>query len=252
MVYPDFIELKTKCDEIIKKGWLECSNHNTGNAGLLLERLLGLQNHNFSIPDYNGIEIKTKFINSISRMTLFNATPDGYLFSVKRIYETYGYPDRTNKNFKVFHLSFSASRGTYVNKNICGKLYVDRKNRQIVLKFYDKNFDIIDHDTSWSFDLLQERLDIKLRYLLIMYVRRAKFHGKSYCKYLYYHFFCYKGFEHFLIAIEKGYIKITFSIDIFKTGPRAGNIHDHGTSFDIDVERIQNVFESIKFNDPSN
>ena len=240
--YADFIGLKEKCDEIIKKGWIECSNHNTGNAGLLLERLLGLENHNFCFPDYNGIEIKTKFINSISRMTLFNATPDGCLFSAKRLYENYGYPDHNNKNFKAFHFSFGTNRKTYLNNDIYGKLYIDRKNRKIVLKLYDTNNKLIDEETSWSFDLLEERLSIKLNYLLIMYVKKTKFQNKYYCKYLYYTFFYFLGFEEFLNSIEKGHIKIAFSINTFRTGKRAGKIHDHGTSFVIDINHIENLF----------
>ena len=246
IIYPNFSELKNKSDEIIKRGWIECSNHSSGSAGLLLERLLGLENHNFCFPDFDGIEIKTKFTNSISKMTMFNATPDGYLFSTKKLHETYGYPDRNNKNFKVFHMSFSANQMTYINKNNYGKLQVDRDHNQIVLKIYDRDCNVIDEDISWSFDLLKDRLNIKLKYLCIMYVKRAKFQEKFYCNFLYYNFFCYKGFEQFLTAVEKGYVKITFSIDIFKSGKRAGNVHDHGTSFDIDIQHIQEIFEPIK------
>lgn len=225
---------------------MPCNNFNTGNVGLLFERLLGLENHNFSIPDYNGIEIKTKIINSIPKMTLFNASPDGYLYSTKNLYESYGYPDRHNKNYKVFNQSFSATKRTYVNKCTFGKLHVDRKNKLVMLVFYDNNYNIINNDTSWSFDMLQQKMDIKLKQLLIMYAKRSNFNGTSYCKYLRYDFFHYKGFDYFLNAIEKGYIKITFAIDVFKKGPRIGKVHDHGTSFDIDTRFIKEIFKYIE------
>lgn len=245
-MYTDtFIKLKDECDNIIKKGWIRCENFNSGNVGLLFEKLLGLQNHNFSIPDYEGIEIKTKILNSIPKMTLFNATPDGYLYSNKALYEQYGYPSNNNKGYNSFNFTFSSKKRTYVNKKTYAKLFVDRSSKKIILNFYDNNFNIVNNDTSWSFDLLKQKMEIKLTYLLIMYAKRRTINGVPCCKYLYYNFYRYRGFEFFLKAIENDYIKITFSINTFKSGPRTGKIHDHGTSFDINPEYITELFESI-------
>lgn len=238
----NIIELKEKADKIIKRGWIECSNNANGSAGLLLERLLGLSNHNFAIPDYDGIELKTKFINSKFDLTLFNATPDGYLFSIKRLFETYGYQDHNNKDFKAFHMTFCSEQRKYVKKNIYAKVHVDRDKRIVALNFYMYNCMLIDNEVSWSFDMLKEKLETKLKYLFIMYVKRTNFRGKSFCKYLSYEFFQYKGFDNFLKSLECGHIKITFSIDMFKSNYRFGNIHDHGTSFNIDMNHIEDVF----------
>lgn len=245
MIENSFIELKNKSNDIVKRGWIECPTNNSGNIGLLFERLLGLTNHNFSIPDYKGIEIKTKIKNGIPKITLFNATPDSYLYTIKRLYNTYGYPDRTNKNFKAFNLSFCTNKRTYVNKNIYAKLYVDRINEQVVLRFFNKEGVLIDNETAWSFDMLRKKLDIKLNYLFLIFAQRRYFNGKCFCRYLHYNFFKYKGFSSFLFSLEKGYIKITFAINIFKSGNRYGQIHDHGTSFDIDVNYIQKIFIPI-------
>ena len=245
MATNNFIELKTKSENIIKKGWIECPMKNSGNVGLLFERLLGLTNHNFSIPDYDGIEIKTKIKNSIPKITLFNATPDSYLYPIKRIYETYGYPDCTNRNFKAFNLSFCTNRRTYVNKKTYAKLYVDRKNKQVILKFFNENNRVIDNETEWSFKMLVEKLDIKLKYLFLMHAERKRLQGKCLCRYLKFNFFKYNGFDSFLRGLEKGYIKITFAINTFKSGKRYGQIHDHGTAFDIDMSYIQNVFTPL-------
>lgn len=241
----NFLELKDKSDKIIKRGWIECPTVGTGNAGLLFERLLGLVNHNFSIPDYGEIEIKTKIKNSIPKISLFNATPDSYLFIIKKLHQIYGYPDRNDKKFKVFNFSFCANKRVYVNKTTYAKLYVDRINKQVVLKFYNKQNVLIDNETAWSFDMLEKKLDIKLKYLFLIYAERKKIQGKFFCRYLKYNFFSYKEFDSFLRALEKGYVKITFAIGVFKTGKRYGQIHDHGTSFDIDTKYIHEIFEPI-------
>lgn len=242
----NIVELKNKADKIIKRGWIECTNLSKGSAGLLLEQLLGLCNHNFAIPDYNGIELKTKFINSKFDLTLFSATPDGCLFATKRLFDIYGYPDHKNKQFKSFHMSFCSNKRKYVNKHTYAKVHIDRKRRIVVLKFYNSDCIVIDSETSWSFEMLKEKIETKLTNLFIMYVKRTRFQGKSYIKYMSYDFFRYNGFEAFLNALENGYIKIIFSIDMFKSNYRFGNIHDHGTSFKIEMQHIEKLYTRIK------
>lgn len=240
-----FMRLKKESDNIIKQGWVEYSTSNTGNIGLLFERLLGLTNHNFPIPDYEEIEIKTKIKNTIPKISLFNATPDSCIYPIQRLHAMYGYPDHNNPNFKVFQLSFYVNRITYVNENIYAKLYIDKKSEQVILNFYDKNDILIDCDIAWSFTMLKEKLNIKLKYLFLMYAERKKLKNKCYCRYTHYQFFSYKGFDSFLSALEKGYMRINFTIGIFKSGKRCGQIHDHGTSFDLDTHYIREMFTRL-------
>lgn len=241
----NFEILKKKSDNIIKQGWFECKTKNKGEVGLLFERLLGLSNHNLYIPDYENIEIKTKIISSKQRLTLFNATPDNSIFEIKRIHNLYGYPDSTHQEFKIFNIAFYSDYKSYINEKIYGKIYVNKNKKKVSLYFFDNNNNIIDKETSWSFELLKERMNLKLKYLFIMYARGKKYNGKAYCKYLNYKFFAYKGFKYFLKAIETGKIRISFSICVYKKGPRYGKIYDHGTSFDIDLNYIDNVFNEI-------
>lgn len=241
----NFETLRKKSDNIIKQGWFECTTTNKGEVGLLFERLLGLSNHDLFIPDYETIEIKTKVVNSKQRMTLFNATPDNNIFEIKRIHNRYGYPDSIHRELKIFNIAFYSDYKSYVNENIYGKLYVDRKNKKISLYFFDNKNNLIDNETSWSFTLLEERMNLKLKYLFIMYAKGKKCYDKAYCRYLYYKFFIYKGFKYFIKAIEKGRIRISFSICVYKKGPRYGKIYDHGTSFDIDLNYIDEVFDEI-------
>ena len=56
----DFFELQKKIKYIKKLGWIKCNNNYSNVAGITFEKLIGKEIENFPIPDYNGIEIKTK------------------------------------------------------------------------------------------------------------------------------------------------------------------------------------------------
>src|SRR5574344_982858 len=97
-------ELYRRYKEIQKMGYVPAVNNYNSGIGLTFEKLLGLSNNDLEIPDYNGIEIKTRRAYSKSFITLFNATPDGeYLFQIKRIKKKYGYYDMQEYKYKVFN-----------------------------------------------------------------------------------------------------------------------------------------------------
>ena len=45
--------------------------------------------------------------------------------------------------------------------------------------------------------------------------------------------------------LEKGIIRITFKIGIFKNGTKKGKIHDHGTGFDINESDLLLLYTQI-------
>ena len=80
-----FIELKREFLIISKKGYIKGITNNYSSIGRTFENELRLPENEFSVPDYYGIEIKTRRAYSKSAITLFNATPDGEdLFEIER------------------------------------------------------------------------------------------------------------------------------------------------------------------------
>ena len=54
-----------------------------------------------------------------------------------------------------------------------------------------------------------------------------------------------KDFQTFLYLLDIGYICINIKIGIYKSGPRVGQIHDHGTGFQILSSNLDKLFDKI-------
>lgn len=242
----DFDDLEKNILEIQKKGWIKSTANGQGAVGITFENLLGKEKENFEIPDYNGIEIKTKLNNSQPYIALFNATPDSYLFEIKRLYETHGYFDIENPDKKIFRVQLYGNKLISINNNLKAKIIVDRKKQLVILNIYNKNNELIDNNSSWSFEILNEKLMRKLKYLAIIKAYKKVDNEIKYFKYTDYNFYKLKSFENFIDEIENGNIMINFKVGIYKTGKKQGEIHDHGTGFNIKKENITKIFALIK------
>lgn len=175
-------------------------------------------------------------------MTLFNATPDSYLFEIKRLHSLYGYPDKTHPQYKVFNVSLYANRRKFINKHTFAWLDIDRENRKIILKIYNTLSNTLDDKTSWSFEMLEEKLLRKLQYLFFIRVEQKSTPEGIFFKYKNYKCYKLKSFDHFLAALENGNIRITFTIGVYKSGRKLGEIHDHGTAFNIKFQNLDSIF----------
>lgn len=240
-----FEKIITETERIIENGWIPSMYNGTGGLGVTFERLLNIETNTFEIPDYNNIEIKTKLYNKIGYISLFNATPDSYLSEIKRIRDTYGYPDSKNKEFKVFNISCYSNKNIYIGRGLYVRLKVDRIKKKVFLLITNKNNDIFDSDCNWSFELLEEKIYRKLKYLFLVYGEKKERKNLIFYKYLSYHCYNLKSFEEFLTCLENGDIRISFKIGVVRNGDKKGNIKDHGTSFDIEVAKLNKLYDEI-------
>lgn len=207
--------------------------------------MIGNSFHNYPIPDYNGIEIKTKSSTKEEYITLFNSIPDSFLFEIKRIIKEYGYPDKDYPEYNIFNLDINSHKYNRGNTSFYFKLKVDELSRNVILEVYDKRFHLIDNKTKWSFDLLKEKLELKLSNLAIVKAERKFVHNELYFKYNNINFYKLKGFDTFIDLIKKGLIKISFRIGIYKTDEKLGQIYDHGSSFCIKLKNIEKLFQKV-------
>lgn len=206
--------------------------------------MLEINPDNFEIPDYYSIEIKSKVSKKEKYIDLFCAAPDSYVLEIKRLYDKYSYFN--NNNLKILNFSLYGEFLKPVNNDFFAKLCVDYKRKIIILEIYDKYNQLIDNFSSWSFDLLKEKLYRKLKYVCLVEGKKIFFHNTLFVKYNKHKFYKLKGFNEFIEMIEKGQIRISFTIGVYKSGKKHGNIHDHGTQFSIKKENMSLLFDEIK------
>ena len=132
-------KLQKEFQKIKNKGYIKGVTNDYSSIGRTFESELKLPENNFSIPDYYGIEIKARRSYSKSYITLFNAVPDGEnLFEVKRLKETYGYPSKKDRNYKVLYIEVFGNRLNFGGIKYQYKLDVSRSERKVYLTVYNK------------------------------------------------------------------------------------------------------------------
>lgn len=243
----DIIDLKKEFERIKRLGWIESKRKGTTGIGYTFETLLNKPEENFEIPDFGKIEIKTKHRYSKGYITLFNATPDGDgLFAIHRLQKKFGYPDKDLTEQRVFKGSVTCNNFTNIGLYYKFKLIVDKDLKLIRLIVVNKSEQLIDDKTSWSFELIQAKLERKLQYLALIHSDSKIINGKEFFKYTNIEFYKFNNFDKFIEAINNGLIRITFKVGVFKSGPKKGNIHDHGTGFDINEKNLLSLYTKIK------
>ncbi|MDD6223436.1 MAG: MvaI/BcnI family restriction endonuclease [bacterium] len=234
-------------EKVITNEWIQSKSKGNSGVGITLESLLNKERENFEIPDYKGVELKAKCSKKENYITLFCATPDSHLFEIKRLLQKYGYPDSQYPEFKIFNLPIYGTRKIKLNNNYF-KLVIDRKRQKIILRIYDNKFNVVDELTSWSFDMIQEKLERKLNRLALVHADRKFEHNVVYFKYKNIEFYQLTSFERFITLIEYGIIRITFRIGIHKDKQKLGKTYDHGTSFSINEYDISRLFDRLYLN----
>lgn len=237
--------LKKEFDRIKNLGWIKSERKGTSGIGYTFEKLLGKEEDNFYLPDFQGIEIKTKRHFSKGYLTLFNLTPDGeYLFPIEYIRNKYGYKDKEIPSQKVFQYTVSnENKSTFMNKIF--RLKINYNNNKIVLEIINLIDYSKDTSISWSFEEISQRIYNKISYLALVKADIETKNEVEYIKYYDIEIYKLKDLKTFLSLIEDGTIRITFKIGIFHSGTRIGQVHDHGTGFDIHKNDIKKLYDQI-------
>lgn len=239
--------LKKRFLEIKKKGWIKSLRKDTGGIGVTFEQLIGVQENCLEIPDFGNIEIKTKRAYSESYTNLFNCVPTGpHYHEIERIKEKFGYPDKILRKYKVLNTSVYGNMITNVGLNFYFKLEVDRKLQKIFLIVLDKNHNLIENIVYWDFDILEEKMFRKLKTLAFVKALVKHKNKEEYFKYYDIKIYKLKDFNTFIKLIELGMIRINFKIGIFRSGNKIGQIHDHGTSFNIKESDLTKLYDLIE------
>lgn len=238
-------DIKSKFNIIKNKGWIKSIRKGSTGIGATFENLLGLDENSFEAPDYNGIEIKTKRALSNSYTSLFNYSPRGIKFcDLEEFKNKYGYPDKFLKNYKVLNKSFYYNEKVRVS-NYYFILKLNKNCKKIILYIIDLNGNLIDNNIYWNFDEIEEKMNRKLSLLAFIKADRKFIGNSEYFKYNEMNLYKFNNFGIFVDLFEKGLIRITFKLGVFRDGPNIGKINNHGTSFDIKEKDLIKLFDKV-------
>lgn len=236
-------QLKKEFNSISQKGYIKGIYNNSMSIGRTFENELNLPRNTMEIPDYKGIEIKTRRTYSKSYIALFTAVPDGKKPNeVERLKNTYGYPYKKDRRYKVLYTNIYGNKKTFGGVIYQYKLDIDRENQRIYLCVYDKSGNLIERETYWSFIYLESKIMLKLQTLAIVNAWTKKIDGWNYFRYYKMDFYLLKSFETFIKLIEYGMIRVTFKVDIHKDEENYGKTYDHGCSFDIQEKELTKLY----------
>ena len=237
-------ELRKKFIEIKNKGYVKSIRGGTTGIGATFEAFIGKEEDKLSLPDFKGIEIKTKRGYSKSSINLFNAAPKGKTeCETKRIRDKYGYPDKRDISLKRFNAKIGANEITKVGLFYKFQLKLDRENQKLVLCVIDWNDVCIDDSIYWNFENLKEKLLQKLSVLALIKAWPNRIGNVEYFKYYKMNIYILRDFESFLTAIEEGKIKVSFRIGNNYSKDNYGQGEAHGVGFVINEEDLDTLFE---------
>ena len=238
-----FANLQKEFERIKTKGYIKGIYNSSSSIGRTFEHELGLSMNKESMPDYDGIEIKTRRTYTKNFITLFSAVPDGEEpLEVARITNKYGYPYYRDRQYKCLYAEVFGNKFNYAGRTYKYKLDVDYNEKKVYLCIHGYNGNLVERKAFWSFSYLKKKLENKLKYLALVHAWPKKVDNWNYFKYYKIDFYRLKSFNEFLKLLDSGVIKLTLKIDIYLDEANYGKMYDHGCSFSISENNLEELF----------
>lgn len=246
-IFDSIIKLNNIFRKINNLGFVKGINEKSkGNAGITFEKLLGKENDNFQIADFNGIEIKVqnKFKSKILR--LFSLVPsNSFGIELKRLRNLYGKNDYFFKNIKTLQCFVSTLTNSTLHSGYKLKLEIDYLNEKLYLLIFNKYNELIEKKIYWDFDDLIKMINKKLNTLAIVNFKSQKINNINQFHYTNISYYNIKSSVVFFKLIEIGKIKINFDLGIYRSGTKTGKEHDNGVFFYIDNNDFFKLYNKI-------
>lgn len=243
-VEKNILQLQKEFLRIKKLEYVKSVRRGNTGIGATFENLLGKNEDSLEIPDFGAIEIKTRRAYSKSKISLFTAVPTGSsYYEVKRLRDTYGYRDVKDCDLKRLNAAVVGNELVAVGVKYFFKLKVNRESKRLYLCIYNKDKVLIDENTYWDFDILEEKLLRKLQVLAIVKAWPNRIGGVEYFKYYKMNIYLLRGFEKFIDLLENGKIIVSLRIGNYYDEQKYGKVHSHGVGFAIAEEDLEELYE---------
>lgn len=227
--------MKNEFIRIKKMGLIELENDTVGSK---FEKIIGIKDNQLMYPDFFGIEIKTHNEFDKHQITLFNLTPEN---KINELFEKYSYEPKNNS--KRLYGDFTTISKGNIGIKYHGILKIS--NKKLHMLIYDIYNNLIDDSTYWLLDKIVERFEQKCNNLCFIKCQKFKINNKYYVKYQDMTLYSIKNKNTIIDLIKEGIITINIKVDLYKTGPKKGMPHDHGTSFRLNSNNLDKLFDII-------
>ena len=239
-------ELIEKFNNINKKGYIKGINNNYKNScGLTFEKEINKKADSMFFPDFKDIEIKCKQKSSRFNITLFSLSFDGpYLYENNYILNKYGKKDPGLPDKNTLYIKLKCDEKILYN-DYYFELKIDYNNQLLYINIYDYNSNFIEKRGYISFDILKNRVNLKLKKLALIKSYKKKVDDELYFKYYQISCYIFKDFASFLRAIEGNYIKCSLSLRYSKNKKTYGKNKSRGVMFSVNQDDIYKIFDEI-------
>lgn len=243
---PQIISLMQNFNIIKDMGWVKSLRRGSTGIGYTFEALLGKDEDALTLPDFNGIEIKTHRKKSKSYITLFNYNPIGESsYELKRIFKNFSYNNTKYDNLRVLHANVYCNYIKDVGTQYKFLLQVDESENRVYLVVFDRLGHFVEKKSYWLFNILRDKLYKKMQYLAYVEANSKFINGQEFFKYEEITFYKLRSFNSFIKLLKVGKIKVSFLV----SGPLGCDndlINSHGTSFSIKADNLNLLYEPIK------
>jgi len=233
-----FDEIVENLREIKKQGYHKTIRSGDTGVGATLEHLLGIPENNIAGPNGAETELKSRRKTSSVMVSLFTKAPSPPRIN-RKLLEHYGYPDKDHPETNVLHTTIYSNKFNTLNDKVGFKINLLSDKIEIV----HKNPSMSIPTPYWTKDLLKNAFLKKYPRWLLYVIADSKGHGQNeefWFKEAYQlHGF---SFEQFLKLLENQ----TICVDIRLGKYPNGRLHDHGTGFRIQHNKLDHCFLSRK------
>ncbi len=223
-------QIKKALTELSKKGWIQSNRKHDTGIGKTLEDYLGLTENNIALPDFGIMELKSQRINTPSMLTLFTKSPEG--ITNTEIRRKFGYPDSEFPHIKILHQTIENGR-----KNKMGfHCAIDKKQARLYVL---KNNTVLGY---YSLYFLKQKAIEKIGDGLILVLAETKKEHKQ----EYFHFKEAYILRKINPAKFISHSKYDIRLGVYHSGPKKGQLHDHGSAFRLTEKALPLLFEIHK------